>query len=142
MQIYFSANNREEVIQIPVVPYLDLIECETKDEEFETVNGVLLLIGKKGLRTFSFSSFFPNKSYSFISGNYKNGEHYKKFFEKWRDKNVPIRVIIIDKGKEMLNMACRYEFNVGIKDRAGDIPYSLSVKEYIFAKAKGFGKNG
>lgn len=138
MEIYFSANNREEVIKLPIVPIIDLIECETNDEQFDSVsNGTFLLIGQKGLRSFEIQSFFPNRRYPFMSsGSIVGAERYIQFFEKWRDKNVPARVVIIDKGKEILNMACRYSFSYALKDKAGDVPYRLLVTEFRFPQQK------
>lgn len=138
MEVYFSVNNRQEVIKLPIVPPLDLIECETQDEEYQTVSsGTFNLIGQKGLRKFEINSFFPNKEYPFLqSGTKTDAEVYIKFFEKWRDNNVPVRVIIIDKEKEILNMACRYSFSYALRDQAGDVPYKLEVKEFRFPQAK------
>ncbi|MCF0163240.1 MAG: phage portal protein [Fusobacterium necrophorum] len=136
MEIIFMAENeigQQETITIPVVQGIEAISCETKDEEFETANGKTLnLIGGKGLRSFSFSSFFPSKKYCFVSWfKFKNPKEYIRFFEKYRDLRVPVRVIVIDKYQVVLNMLCRYNFIYQIRDRAGDIPYTLDIKEYI-----------
>lgn len=136
MEIIFMAENeigQQETITIPVVQGIEAISCETKDEEFETANGKTLnLIGGKGLRSFSFSSFFPSKKYYFVSWfKFKNPKEYIRFFEKYRDLRVPVRVIVIDKYQVVLNMLCRYNFTYQIRDRAGDIPYTLDIKEYI-----------
>lgn len=136
MEIIFMAENeigQQETITIPVVQGIEAISCKTKDEEFETANGKTLnLIGGKGLRSFSFSSFFPSKKYYFVSWfKFKNPKEYIRFFEKYRDLRVPVRVIVIDKYQVVLNMLCRYNFIYQIRDRAGDIPYALDIKEYI-----------
>ena len=55
---------QQEMVNIPVVQNIEPVNCETEDEEFTTINGKKLnLIGGKGLRNFSFSSFLssPNK---------------------------------------------------------------------------------
>ena len=103
------------------------------DEEFNTINGKTLnLIGGKGLRNFSFSSFFPSKLYSFVSFlNFKEPKYYIDFFEKYRDARVPLRMIIVDKYRVVLNMLCRYNFTYSFRDKAGDVPYTLNIKEYI-----------
>ena len=52
---------QQEIVNIPVVQNIEPVNCETMDEEFNTINGKTLnLIGGKGLRNFSFSSFFPS----------------------------------------------------------------------------------
>jgi len=140
MDIVFSANNNKEVYILPVVPSnLDPLNNPRKNEEFETINnGTINLIGNKGLRTISIQSFFPTKNYPWIKkGAISDGWQYVNFFNKWTEKRVPIRIIIItNNGVEMLNMACTVEnFPYGI-DRTGDILYTLELKEYPFVQVK------
>lgn len=140
MKIIFIGENEGqiEVINIPVVQNIEPITCETTDEDFVTIDGnTLNLIGGKGLRRFSFSSFFPSKLYSFVSFlNFRPPKHYIKFFEKYRDLKLPVRVIIIDKFSVTLNMLCRYNFSYTLRDRAGDVPYTLDITEYIIPPNK------
>lgn len=140
MKIIFIAENdgQTEIINIPVVQNVEPIVCDTTDEEFTTIDGKTLnLIGGKGLRKFSFSSFFPSKLYSFVSFlNFREPKHYIKFFEKYRDLKLPVRVIIIDKFSVTLNMLCRYNFSYTLRDRAGDVPYTLDITEYIIPPNK------
>lgn len=135
MKIIFIAENegQTEIINIPVVQNIEPITCDTIDEDFVTIEGnTLNLIGGKGLRRFSFSSFFPSKLYSFVSFlNFREPKYYIKFFEKYRDLKLPVRVIIIDKFSVTLNMLCRYNFSYTLRDRAGDVPYTLDITEYI-----------
>lgn len=124
---------QQEIVNIPVVQNIEPVNCETMDEEFNTINGKTLnLIGGKGLRSFSFSSFFPSKRYSFVSFfNFQSPKYYINFFEKYRDARVPLRIIIVDKYRVVLNMLCRYNFTYFFRDKAGDVPYTLDIKEYI-----------
>ncbi len=142
MEIIFISETNE-IVQIPLVQNISEISCDIKDEEFETVNGTSLnLIGGKGLRSFSFTSFFPGKIYSFISLlKYRPPQEYIKFFEKYRDLRLPLRVIVVDKYQVVLNMLCRCNFSYQIRDRAGDVPYSLEVREYILPNQSGSGGN-
>lgn len=128
-----------EIANIPIVQAIEPIACETGDEEFTTINGTTLnLIGGKGLRSFSFSSFFPSKKYSFVSLlNFQSPKYYIKFFEKYRDAKIPLRIIIVDGYKVVLNMLCRYNFTYTLRDRAGDVPFTLDIKEYILPSVQG-----
>lgn len=128
-----------EIANIPIVQAIEPINCETGDEEFTTINGKTLnLIGGKGLRNFSFSSFFPSKRYSFVSlFNFQSPKYYIKFFEKYRDAKIPLRIIIVDGYKVVLNMLCRYNFTYTLRDRAGDVPFTLEIKEYILPNVQG-----
>lgn len=136
MDIIFSANNNEEIMVFPVVPPDTGPEIPQENEDFNGMNGKLKLIGNMGLRTLQISSFWPvRKNYSFVRpGAEEDGWRYVKFFEKWREKKVPVRVIITtDNGATRLNMACvvnRLKWSV---DRVGDIVYLLEVEEYRFA---------
>ena len=135
MKIIFIGENegQTEIINIPVVQNIEPITCDTMDEDFVTIEGnTLNIIGGKGLRRFSFSSFFPSKLYSFVSFlNFREPKYYIKFFEKYRDLKLPVRVIVIDKFSVTLNMLCRYNFSYTLRDRAGDVPYTLDITEYI-----------
>lgn len=124
---------QQEIVNIPVVQNIEPVNCETMDEEFNTINGKTLnLIGGKELRNFSFSSFFPSKRYSFVSFfNFQPPKYYINFFEKYRDARVPLRIIIVDKYRVVLNTLCRYNFTYSFRDKAGDVPYTLDIKEYI-----------
>ncbi len=63
--------------------------------------------------------------------NFKQPKYYVKFFEKYRDLKLPVRIIIVDKYQVILNMLCRYNFTYSFRDKAGDVPYTLDIKEYI-----------
>lgn len=133
MNIVFSANNMAEVMTLPIVPSEFNVSKPFANEEFETIaHGTLNLIGLKGLRSLSINSFFPNRLYSFAK-NTKRAAECIAFFDKWAAKRVPIRIIVTDdKQKEILNMSCTIEnFEHGI-DRAGDVPYTLDLKEFVF----------
>lgn len=132
--IIFSANNNEEVMILPVVPETKLDKPQ-HNERFETINnGTLNLIGKEGLRSFSITSIFPSREYGWLKpGSLAEPFKYVDFFNKWRAKQVPFRVITSrPDGSEWFNMAVLIDdFNYGIR-RNGDIAYSLSVSEYPF----------
>lgn len=135
MEVVFSVNNFEEVWKIPVLPQELNIEGPWNNEELETIGqGTLNLIGLKGLRSFSIESFFPTRGYIFARDK-RNGWDYVDFIRKWRSARVPLRVIITDnQDREVLNMPCTIDNFVYGLDRAGDIKYSLAVKEFVFVK--------
>lgn len=135
MDIVFSANNFAEVCRLPILPSELAVESPWNNEEFETIgHGTLKLIGLKGLRQLTIDSFFPMRAYPFARDK-KLGKYHIAFFEKWRARRVPMRVIItLNDGSEYLNMPCMIDsFTYGI-DRAGDYPYSLAVSEFRFVK--------
>lgn len=133
MEIVFAVNNFEDMRRIPVLPEKLDIENPWKNEEFETIgSGDLNLPGLAGLRSLTIESFFPTKEYAFAK-EFRAPWEYVDFFKVWRAKRVPFRLIITgDDGREILNMPCLIEeFTYGI-DRAGDIQYSMTIKEFVF----------
>lgn len=135
MDIIFSANNNEEVLTFPVVPQVE-ISTSQENEDFDALSGRIKIIGNMGLRTLSIESFWPvDKNYSFVKkGSEKNGWRYVEFFEKWRAKKVPMRIIIVDGDKKLLNMACLVNGFIYSVDQVGDIAYSLEIEEYVFVR--------
>lgn len=135
--IVFSANNNEEIMILPVVPELEVNKAQN-NEAFETINnGTLNLIGDIGLRTFSITSIFPSQNYSWLkAGSVAEPFKYVDFFNKWRDKKVPIRVVTSrTDGTAWFNMACTID-NFTYKQRKnGQIDYTLDITEYPFVKA-------
>ena len=136
--IVFSANNREEVMILPVVPEIEMDKPQS-NERFETINnGTLNLIGDEGLRTFSITSIFPSQKYPWLKpGSVAEPFKYVDFFNRWRAKKVPLRIVTSrPDGREWFNMACLID-NFTFKLRKnGDIAYTLDVSEYPFVEGE------
>lgn len=142
MQILFIAelrNGKKEQIFLPIVQGIEPISQPSRDEEFETVTGqVLNLIGGKSLRSFSISSFFPSQIYNFMNPLlWRDPNDFINFFRKYQNSNVPLRIIVEDRFKVILNMLCRIEFSYNLRDEIGDVPYTIDVKEYILPRSGG-----
>ncbi len=137
--IYISINNNEELFTIPVVPDgLVITEPEQHNAVYTGLSRDYSRIGTMGLRQISWSSFFPavqNKNYSFVdSASKQNGWLYVDFFQRWRDKKLPFRIIIISDTFIRLNMPCTVDkFEYQIK-RNRDIAYSITLTEYRFVE--------
>lgn len=135
MNVYFSANNYEELIVLPITPIIEEVIQDNQDTEFISVLGTLNVVGALGLKTFSMHSFFPSKPIpSMVRGSVAEPKTYINFFEKWRDKGYPLRLIITDKGETIINIACRYNFSYALNSKNGDINYTLDIKEYRFVE--------
>ncbi|WP_313757075.1 hypothetical protein [Tissierella sp.] len=132
--IVFSANNNEEVMVLPVVPEIEVNKPQN-NEQFETLNnGTINLIGDEGLRTFSIASIFPSQKYSWLKhGSVAEPFKYVDFFNKWRAKKVPLRVVTSrPDGREWFNMPCVIDSFTFKQLRNGDIEYTLDMAEYRF----------
>ncbi len=134
MDFFISINNREKVVQIPVVPEEITISSPQNNESYETISlGELNLIGKMGLATLEFSSFFPAYPLSFSKSNAMFGWEYVEFFEEQRKRRLPFRIIITE---TPINMAVTIEnFEYGMK-QGKHIYYTLSLKEFRFIEVK------
>lgn len=137
MDIVISANNRAEVIVLPIVPENIEIAFPHNNEVFSTIGaGDILLIGKDGLRAFTISSFIPNKEYPFAKSKVL-APQFKNFIAKWKKKGQPLRVVITrNDGSTFHNEAYAIEeFTFGL-DKAGDMPYTLSLKQFVIKSVK------
>lgn len=131
MDIFISINNREEVIQLPVVPAEFSIPSPVNHQTFSTVNqGDLRLIGKRGLKGITIDAFFPAKDYPWLRSRQYTGWEYVEKIEAWIDRERPIRLIITG---TPINMAMTIDnFEYGVRDGSGDIYYTLALTEYRF----------
>jgi len=94
--------------------------------------GEMKLIGLKGLKSISISSFFPAQQYSFARNAFFNPYDYIEMIETWIDRRIPIRLIITE---TPVNMACSIEsFDWGEQDGSRDIYYTLSLSEFKFVQ--------
>lgn len=139
MNIVLSANNKEEVKELPMLPPSINIDETMKNEIFETINGEeIILIGPTGLRSLSIESIFPNRRYPWMKEEMsEDGWSYVNFIKKWKNKKMPIRLVITSKNQdEILNMAVAIDsFSYAI-DPVGDISYSLGLIEYKFINVR------
>lgn len=135
-KVIFSVNNNEEVFTLPHVPVdFPLPQPEQHNETYTGLSYDYRRIGTLGLRSLSWSSFFPvGKRYSWMPAEaLEDGWAYVSFFERWRDRKVPFRVIVLDSGGVCrLNMPCTVDtFEPSVR-RNGDIAYTISITEYRF----------
>lgn len=130
--IVFSANNNKEVMILPITPEIDLDKPQS-NERFETINnGTLNIPGDIGIITWSFSSLFPCREYSWLKvGSVAEPHKYIAFFDKWRKLKKPIRFIVSkEDGSAWFNRLVLID-NFPYKSlRNGDVSYSLELSEY------------
>lgn len=137
IDIVFSAENRSETLHLPIIPETLDISFPHQNMTISTISdGDVNLIGMPGLKTISFSSWFPMKTYQFAKSSV-TGVEGKAFLTKWKRKRRPIRVVVINKnGIELHNELYAIEnFTFGY-DRAGDMTYSLNLKQFVSKQVK------
>lgn len=136
MDFTLSYNNKEEVLVFPVVPNAGIQLSRDQDNQaFDGINHELQALGNMKLATFSITSFFPLKRYSFLRPYSSiNGWHYVRVIEAVRKRKIPFRALHLDNNsQEVFNLPVTVEnFEYWI-DQAGDIGYTIDFKEYRFA---------
>lgn len=136
MDIYLSTNNRNDLIRLPIIPSEITISREGKTQTIETArHGDLTVIGKHGIRSLSFSSFFPRRKnkYSFQKDNDYDAYGYVKKINDWMLKGYAVRVVI----PSMLNVEFAINsFEYKKQDGSGDIYYSLEMVEFKRIRVK------
>lgn len=132
MEIFVSINNMESVLQIPVIPPEFTIESPFGVETYNSIQqGDISLVGLRGLKTVTWSSFFPSKSYPFSAGGSTDAWSYVNTLEGYRDRRVPVRLVMT--GGPDLNIAALIpEFTYSEQDGSGDIFYTITFQEFKF----------
>lgn len=132
IDIYLSVNNNEEVIRLPVIPPEISITSSQGTETFETSGyGFIRIIGSRELTGISWSSFFPVHDYPFLRDTSMQGQEYADKINLWRDRKLPIRLVITSTGFANLdvNIACTISSLDGNVGPNGDYNYSIQIDE-------------
>lgn len=96
--------------------------------------GEINLIGKRKLKSVSFSSFFPKQTYYFCQ--YKSFPSPNESVRTIENMQKQGNMVIVMSGTP-INMNCTIEsFVWGEEDGTGDIYFTLELAEYIKPKAK------
>lgn len=120
----------KEKIKLPFLPSGYDIQSPQNNETVTTVNGKeTTLIGKKGLRSVSWSSWFPKGKPSYLqkkSGYTGKPWGYINKIGKMKGKVITL----VMTGTNVNFQATIENFNYGEKDGSGDVEYSIELKEY------------
>ena len=128
MDIYLSINNREKVIKLPVLPEEFNITSPQNNEVFNACAGELNLIGELGLKSISWTSFFPCKEVKYSKENKLLGWELVNELEELRKRKLPFRLIITD---TPINMAVTIDsFEYGLKAGPEHVRYTIELKEF------------
>lgn len=135
MDIILSINNREKVIQLPVLPEELTITSPSQNETYQTITAKeITLIENVGLKTIGFSSIFPANKVTYSKNSSMFGWEFIKEIESMRDRRLPFRLIVTE---TPINMPVTIEsFEYGLKAGTKDIEYSIEFKEFRFIQVK------
>lgn len=133
--IIISANNNEEVVVLPIVPEINTSKPQDNEEFKTATQGYMNLIGDLGLKVMQVNSIFPASGHypHMRPGSWDKPFKYVDFFDKWRMEKVPFRVIASrPDGTLWFNLPMTVEDFSYDYTKAGNIVYSLTLKEYKF----------
>ena len=131
MDIYLNFGSK---LKLPVLPSSFKIKGEMINTEVNINSiGAVNLLGKRGLKTMEFSSFFPAQQYNFCRCTPKKPYNYCKKIRTVMQNNT-IGVVTITGTN--INLTCTIEsFEYGEEDGSGDVAFTISFKEYRAVKA-------
>ena len=126
----------KNILTLPVTPESYNLSTSQNNQTVNIVSlGDINLMGNKGLRELSFSSFFPGKK---VHGGYQTQADFRPPFvlcstiSNWKSSKQIIRVIITGTNINMEFLI--NEFSYEQKDATGDVYYSISLSEYVRPK--------
>ena len=134
-KIIISVNNNEEVWVLPhCPPDFPIPQPAQRHETYEGLSRDYRRIGTLELRHMEWTALFPVRRYSWMpQESYKDGWAYLDFFERWRDRKVPFRIIVLDSaGVPRLNMPFTLDSLDTRVRKNGDIEYDIAITEYRF----------
>lgn len=132
MDIMFKNYDTGKTAYLPVVPPDIEIVNGLGVEEIDTLDGKITKINNRELVSFSIDSIFPCREYSWTNKNANmKAFDYVNFFKDAINKKQLLGVHVITKdGFYMLSIKCnvvKFSFR---QDKAGDVGYSMEIKEY------------
>ncbi len=130
--IELSFNNREDYFTLPINPASFTVSSSNLNQAINILDiGDINLIGKSGLISCSFSSFFPSSSSAHFNKADREPIEYINLIKKWKESGKPIRVIVTGGGDINLPMAIE-QFDYTQNEGDNDIYYSINLLEYKF----------
>lgn len=128
MEFWLKKSNADKFM-LPVNPE-SFVFTEKHNNTSVIVNslGEVNLLGKRGLKEGTISSFFPNRDYNFSanSGRKKPYDYINKLLD-WKEKGTVIRIIIGGGINEQVTIE---SLKYGEQDGTGDVYFDLTLKEY------------
>ncbi|OPA76618.1 peptidoglycan-binding protein LysM [Paenibacillus selenitireducens] len=136
--IQLSYNNKEEVIDLPVMPPSISVNEGSNGKDYNVVGlGEINVIKDAKLTEYEFSSIFPGHLYPFVhTEDLLSPGVYVEYLNRWKRTRRPIRFIVKSDLYDINTPASIESFEW--KEVAGtqDIEYSIKLKKYIFYAAK------
>jgi nucleoid-associated protein YgaU len=137
--IQLSFNNKQELIELPVLPGAIEIGDGGKGKSYDIMElGEINVIKDPKLSEYAFSSIFPVQRYPFVVSDRLLGPaEYVEFILKWMKTKRPIRFNFVGDTFEINTPASIENFQwKEVAGSGGDIEYSMKLKKYVFYSAQ------
>jgi nucleoid-associated protein YgaU len=137
--IQLSFNNKQELIDLPVLPGAIEIGDGGKGKSYDIMKlGEINVIKDPKLSEYAFSSTFPVLRYPFVVTDRLLGPaEYVEFILKWMKTKRPIRFNFVGDSFEINTPASIEGFQwKEVAGSGGEIEYSLKLKKYVFYSAQ------
>lgn len=128
----FTLSGGAYSVSFPVSPANFEVTNPYNNQTVNIINlGDINMLGKRGLRTIKFKSFFPAQAYSFVqtlalSGPYDYVNQIKQMAESGNACSLSIT------GTDVSMPVSIDDFSYGERDGSGDVYFSISLKEYRY----------
>jgi len=133
IEFWLTNERNTERVRLPVNPATITVSSPFEYNDVTIANfGEATIFGDRGLKEFSFETFFParyNPVYCSYKG-FKAPYTYVQIIEKWRDSKLPIRLIVTGTKINYLVTIRDFSYEVERAGNPGDIYFSISFKQF------------
>lgn len=129
-QMWITYNAEKEKLRIPVLPQIFNVSIGSNNSSVDVVGlGEIVVKQARQAFQFSFSSFFPKKTFPGVNMSLTSPLTCVEKLKKWQDGDKPVHLILTDMGVDKF---CTIE-NFNYYEQGGDVGtiyYDLTLKEY------------
>ena len=126
--------NGEEELILPITPESYEITDSWANEELNINQlGLITMIGTRGLKSITISSFFPAQEYDFlVPGSTTEDCNPWAMVKKLLDWRGSVLTLFISDTDDIVSWPCVIDgdFIYGERDASGDVYYTITLKEY------------
>jgi hypothetical protein len=133
IEFWLTNERNTERVRLPVNPATITVSSPFEYNDVTIANfGEATIFGDRGLKEFSFETFFPAR-YNPVYCSYREFKApytYVAIIEKWRDSKLPIRLIVTGTKINYLVTIRDFSYEVERAGNPGDIYFSISFKQF------------
>lgn len=139
-EVWLKTNETAFRLPVPISEFERVTSASYSDEKVLGL-GDVAMYDSNGLANISFSSFFPNRHYSFNTyANVLPAYECVKILKKWKNQGTVVRLILT--GTDINQQMRITDFNYGEKDGTGDVYYTIDLVEHREIKIPKLSSNG